>query len=97
MLVVARLVGRGNDDEPFSAPLPTFVMLDVDYTNKLTLIRIPDDDMPPELREAVKNPPAKRLVEIPNPRVLDHADMRLREHITKIYGNDLLARWLVPR
>ena len=39
----AVLVGSGSEEDPFTVPLPTWVMVDVDYERMEAIVAIPED------------------------------------------------------
>jgi len=49
MQLVVKLVGTGTERDPYRTDFPTYELLSVDYTNKVALVRVPDEDLPVDI------------------------------------------------
>ena len=43
MRIICKLVGKGTPEEPYRVPLPTYVIIEVDYKTKTAIVEVPDD------------------------------------------------------
>jgi len=43
--VKVRLIGSGTEDDPYRVPLPTYQMVEVDYSLMIAVVLIPDDEV----------------------------------------------------
>jgi len=43
MRIIVRLIGKGTNDDPYRVPLPTYVIVKVDYKTKTAIVEVPDD------------------------------------------------------
>lgn len=43
MRVKVKLIGKGTEDDPYRVPLPTYIILSIDYKTKTAVVELPDE------------------------------------------------------
>jgi hypothetical protein len=46
MKIEAIVIGTGNEGDPFRVPLPTWILVDIDYSRNVAIVEIPEDVYP---------------------------------------------------
>jgi hypothetical protein len=85
LFIHTRVIGTGNDNDPFRVNFPTYELVEIDYVAMRALIRVPDGVLPDGLPTQAFNHPdlAPGGIQV----LLDNAGTRraLETHIARDY------------